>query len=94
MTVCETGKTMIHESFCYDDAAHAQFEKRGYVIFDHFLTDTAIQEMLGHATRIVAETARAARGRSCSGCTKLWIWRPSHRGVIIRIFINTIKVEM
>ena len=50
MTVCETSKTMIHESFCYDDAAHAQFEERGYVIFDHFLTDTAIQELLGHAS--------------------------------------------
>lgn len=57
MTVGETSKTMIHESFCYDDAAHAQFEKLGYVIFDHFLTDTAIQELLGHATRIVGETA-------------------------------------
>ncbi len=56
MSVSETKQSMIVDSFCYDETAHAHYEEHGYTIFDRFLTDAAILELREHSERIVTET--------------------------------------
>jgi len=72
MAISTTRASMIHESFCYDDAAHASYEQHGFCIFDRFLTDAAVQELLGHAERIVGETP------DCISDTKKQMWLNPH----------------
>ena len=73
MAISTTRASMIHESFCYDDAAHAQYEQQGFCIFDRFLTDAAVQELLGHAERIVGETP------DCIPDTEKQMWLNPHQ---------------
>lgn len=48
--------SMLHEAFHYGDVEHAHYEKYGYFIFDHFLTDEATAVCRGHLDRMFTET--------------------------------------
>lgn len=50
-----TRASMIHEAFAYGEAEHAHYEKQGYCIFDHFLTDDAIERCRRQMDRMVSE---------------------------------------
>ncbi len=39
---------MIHDAFAYGEAEHAHYEQHGYCIFDHFLTDEALERCRQH----------------------------------------------
>ena len=69
---------IIHDDFQYGAEEHEFFEREGYFIFDHFLTDEAAAEVRSHADRMYSELAEGMGGTEMMSPHQLgekWMWR-------------------
>ena len=68
---------IIHPAFCYGDEEHGFFEREGYFLFDHLLTEAAVREARIHADRMYAQRADGMGGTEIMSPHQLgekWIW--------------------
>ena len=68
---------LIHNDFRYGDEEHRSLEGEGYHIFDHFLTDEALNEARSHADRMITELAEGITGTEMMSPHQLgekWMW--------------------
>jgi hypothetical protein len=59
-------RPLIHDSFRYGDEESRFFEREGYHIFDHFLTDETLIEARSHADRMISQLAEGITGTEMS----------------------------
>ena len=77
MTLDAARKSMIHEAFDYGDAEHAHYEKHGYTIFEHFLTDEALHECRQDLDRMLSRLHATCTPEEMICAHQLgerWIW--------------------
>jgi len=58
----DTTHPLIHDEFQFGDAEQEFFEREGYYIFNHFLTDEAIEEGQLHIDRMIEQRAEGFIG--------------------------------
>ena len=72
-----TTHSLIHDEFKFGDAEQEFFEREGYYIFDHFLTDEAIEEGQLHIDRMIEQRAEGFIGTEMMSPHQLgekWMW--------------------
>ena len=62
-----TTHPLIHDEFQFGDAEHEFFEREGYCIFNHFLTEEALEEGRSHIDRMIEQRAEGFEGSSNQG---------------------------
>jgi len=75
--VMHTARPLIHDDFHYGEEEHRFFEREGYFIFDHFLTDEAVSEARAHADRMYSQLAEGMGGTEMMSPHQLgekWMW--------------------
>ena len=72
-----TSAPLIHDEFRFGDAEFELFERQGYYIFEHCLTDEALEEGRRHIDRMIGERAEGFLGTEMMSPHQLgekWMW--------------------
>ena len=72
-----TSAPLIHEEFHFGDTEFELFERQGYYIFEHCLTDEALAEGRRHIDRMIGERAEGFLGTEMMSPHQLgekWMW--------------------
>ena len=72
-----TSAPLIHDGFRFGDAEHLLFQEQGYYIFEHFLTEEALEEGRRHIDRMIGERAEGFSGTEMMSPHQLgekWMW--------------------
>ena len=75
--VMRTSGPLIHDEFRFGDAEYDLFERRGYYVFEHCLTDDALEEGRRHIDRMIGERAEGFPGTEMMSPHQLgekWMW--------------------
>ena len=68
---------IIHDDFLYGEEEHLSFQREGYFLFDHFLTDEAASEARTHADRMFPRLHEGLGGTEIMSPHQLgekWMW--------------------
>jgi ectoine hydroxylase-related dioxygenase (phytanoyl-CoA dioxygenase family) len=91
------GKSMLHPAFHYNDEDHNHYEKYGYCIFEHFISDEALGNYQQHAERAIAETQDGYSPEAIVGSHQLgerWLWDLANEPRLVDMIVRQVGANV